>query len=206
MSGKNSGAEKKSHEAAASHRPARDRIFETAKRMFYQRGIRAVGVDSIAAEADATKMTLYRNFPSKDELVAEILREQVKEYWEWWEEVFATCADNPRAKLEALFDAFSEKSCDDDYGCPLNNAAIELHEVDHPGRIVSVEHKREMHRRLNELARAAGAPDDDLGDALMLLMEGAYTARVTLGPDGPMRSVGRAARLLMQQHLDRAPA
>ena len=63
---------------AASKRPARDRIFETARELFYQHGIRAVGVETIASEADATKMTLYRNFPSKDELVAEVLRVAVK--------------------------------------------------------------------------------------------------------------------------------
>ena len=55
--------------------------------MFYRKGIRAVGVESIAAEAGATKMSLYRNFPSKDELVAEVLREQSREGWAWWDEI-----------------------------------------------------------------------------------------------------------------------
>ena len=77
--------------AAVSKRPARDRIFETARELFYQHGIRAVGVETIASEADATKMTLYRNFPSKDELVAEVLREQERDYWAWWEEVTSCC-------------------------------------------------------------------------------------------------------------------
>ena len=54
-----------------ANRPnARERIFKTAGRLFYIKGIRAIGVDTIAAEADTTKMSLYRNFPSKDELVA----------------------------------------------------------------------------------------------------------------------------------------
>ncbi|WP_204308657.1 helix-turn-helix domain-containing protein, partial [Citrobacter freundii] len=53
--------------AQTLRRPARERIFETARRTFYERGIRAVGVETIASEAEATKMTLYRNFPSKDE-------------------------------------------------------------------------------------------------------------------------------------------
>jgi AcrR family transcriptional regulator len=174
--------------APLSKRPARDRIFETARELFYQHGIRAVGVDAIAHEADATKMTLYRNFPSKDELVAEVTG--------------CTCGD-PRAQLEAIFDAFETKACNADvHGCPLSNAAIELHEVDHPAQKVSVAYKQSLHARLVDLCKRAGAPNDDLADGLMLLMEGSYTARVTLGPLGPVRAVARAGRALIKAHLD----
>lgn len=142
----------------ASKRPARDRIFETARELFYQHGIRAVGVETIAAEAEATKMTLYRNFPSKDELVAEVLREQEREYWAWWEEVTACCCADPRAQLEAIFDALETKACNKDVlGCPLSNAAIELHEEGHPAQVVSVNYKKELYRRLVDLTRRAGA-------------------------------------------------
>lgn len=189
--------------APASKRPARDRIFETARELFYQHGIRAVGVDTIASEADATKMTLYRNFPSKDELVAEVLREQEREYWAWWEEVTACCCTDPRAQLEAIFDAFETKACNKDvHGCPLSNAAIELHEESHPAQVVSVNYKKELYRRLKDLTRHAGAKDEDLADALMLLMEGASGARVTLGAEGPIRAVARSARALIRFHLD----
>jgi AcrR family transcriptional regulator len=189
--------------APASKRPARDRIFETARELFYQHGIRAVGVEAIAAEADATKMTLYRNFPSKDELVAEVLRDQEREYWAWWDEVTACCCTDPRAQLEAIFDAFETKACTANiHGCPLSNAAIELHEDNHPAQKVSVDYKRKLHARLIELCRAAGAKDDDLADGLLLLMEGSYMARVTLGPDGPVRAVARSGRALIRLHLD----
>lgn len=189
--------------APASKRPARDRIFETARELFYQHGIRAVGVETIASEADATKMTLYRNFPSKDELVVEVLREQEREYWAWWESVTACGCSDPRSQLEALFDAFETKACNADiHGCPLSNAAIELHEESHPAQVVSVNYKKELHRRLADLARRAGSRDDDLADALMLLMEGAYISRVTLGPAGPARAVARSARALIRFHLD----
>lgn len=189
--------------APASKRPARDRIFETARELFYQHGIRAVGVETIASEAEATKMTLYRNFPSKDELVAEVLREQEREYWAWWESVTACCCTDPRAQLEAIFDAFESKACDADvHGCPLSNAAIELHEENHPAQVVSVNYKKELYRRLKELTHGAGAKDDDLADALMLLMEGASGARVTLGAGGPVRAVARSAKALIKFHLD----
>lgn len=186
----------------ARHVSARDRIFNAARHMFYEKGIRAVGVESIAAEANATKMTLYRNFSSKDELVAECLRDQSKEAMGWWDEIVAPLEGDPRAQLEALFDAFAVKTCASRArGCPLGNAAIELDEEEHPARQVAVEHKREMHRRLLALTHAAGAKDDILGDALMLLIDGAYLTRVTLGEGGPVRHVAIIAREMFDLHL-----
>jgi AcrR family transcriptional regulator len=199
-----SGSEPNGGPAAAekSRRPARDRIFETAREMFYKHGIRAVGVETIAAEAGATKMSLYRNFPSKDELVAEVLREQSREAFDWWDEVTAG-DDDPREKIAALFEALAGKNCcEESHGCALGNAAVEIHEPDHPARLVAHEHKRETHRRLLQMAHAAGAQTDDLGDALMLLMEGGYMARVTLSPQGPVRNLAGAARALMRAYLD----
>ena len=185
---------------ADAPRSARDRIFEAARDMFYRKGIRAVGVESIAAEAGATKMSLYRNFPSKDELVAAVLREQSKEGWAWWDEIVARF-DTPRAQLEGLFDAFAESS--QAHGCALCNAAVELHEPDHPAFLVAKAHKMETRRRLIELARAAGAADDELGDGLLLLLEGSHMARITLGGEGPDRMLPRTARALIREYLDR---
>jgi len=185
-------------------KPARDRIFETAREMFYSRGIRAVGVESIATEAGATKMSLYRNFPSKDDLVAECLREQSREGWAWWDEIVALHPDNPRAQLEALFDGFANKACDQVHGCALSNAALELHEPENPARAVAIDHKREMHARLIAISKAAGAPDEELADSLLMLLEGAHVARVTLAADGPGKSFAKSARALIRVHLDDA--
>ena len=87
-------------------RPARERICETARDLFYQRGIRGVGVELIAAEAGTTKMSLYRNFASKDELVAEYLCEQDRAFWEWWDALMEPLKGQPEKQVEALFDAF----------------------------------------------------------------------------------------------------
>jgi len=190
--------------ASGRGKPARDRIFETARDMFYRRGIRAVGVETIASEAGATKMSLYRNFPSKDDLVAECLRDQAREGWAWWDATIAPHAGNPRAQLEALFDGFANKTCDQVHGCALSNAALELHEPENPARSVAIDHKREMHARLIALTKAAGAPDEELADSLMMLLEGAHVARVTLAADGPGRSFAKCARALIRVHLDAA--
>lgn len=183
---------------------ARDRVFETARDLFYRQGIHAVGVETIAAEADTTKMSLYRHFASKDELVAECLREEEREFWEWWDGEIAPYAGNPRKQLEALFKAFQTRTCDADEdssrGCPLQNAAVELPERAHPGRKVVVGHKSEMRRRLRQLSREVGARDPNrLGDSLMLLMEGSYLARLVFGHTGPLQTVSGAARVLIDE-------
>jgi AcrR family transcriptional regulator len=77
----------------------RDRIMQTARALFYCRGIRAVGVDTIANEAGTNKMSFYRNFASKDDLVAEYLRGEERDGWLWWDETIAEHAGNPRAQV-----------------------------------------------------------------------------------------------------------
>jgi AcrR family transcriptional regulator len=177
----------------------RDRIMRTATELFYQRGIRAVGVDTIANEAGTNKMSFYRSFASKDDLVAEYLREEERDAWSFWDEAIAAHAGNPRAQVEALFDMLVTNTCkDDSRGCALANAAVEITEAGHPGRPVIEKYKTEMRRRFRELAREMHARDPNaLGDALMLLWEGSYLARLTLGPEGPLQGAANAARALM---------
>jgi AcrR family transcriptional regulator len=177
----------------------RDRIMRTATELFYQRGIRAVGVDTIANEAGTNKMSFYRSFASKDDLVAEYLREEERDAWSFWDEVIAAHPGNPRAQVEALFDMLVTRTCkDDSRGCALANAAVEITEASHPGRPVVEKYKAEMRRRFRELAREMRARDPGaLGDALMLLWEGSYLARLTLGPDGPLQGAANAARALI---------
>jgi AcrR family transcriptional regulator len=187
----------------AAPRPrVRDRIFRTACTLFYQRGIRAVGVDSIASEAGTNKMSFYRNFASKDELVAEYLRDQERAGWAWWDSVMAAHEGDARAQLEALFEAHVKRMTDcDSRGCALANAAIEIAEAT-PARAVVEAHKQEVRRRFRKLAREMKARDPDtLGDALMLLWEGSYLTRLVFsGRQGPMQSVVRAVRTLMDAH------
>ena len=186
-----------------SHAPrprVRDRIMQTARDLFYRRGIRAVGVDTIACEAGTNKMSFYRCFGSKGELVAEYLRGQEREAWAWWDETVAAHAGNPRAQVEALFAAQVQKTCKrESRGCALANASVEIYEPDHPARPVVEQFKAEMRRRFRELARSIGARDADaLGDALMLLWEGSYLTRLAFqGQHGPAENATKAAHSLI---------
>lgn len=182
----------------------RDRILQTASNLFYCHGIRAVGVDTIANEAGTNKMSFYRSFASKGELVAEYLRGEERAGWQWWDETVAEHAGNPRAQLEALFDVLVTNACQDgSRGCALANAAVEITESDHPARPVVEQYKAEMRRRFRQLAQEMGAREpDSLGDALMLLWEGSYLSRLTLGQHGPVEGAGKAARALIAAYTD----
>ena len=184
----------------------RDRIFETACDLFYKHGIRDVGVDAIATEAGTNKMSFYRSFASKDELVAEYLQQKSGEFWAWWDLTVAAHEGDARGQIEAIFDAFVGGNCSDNpRGCALANASVELAEEGHPARQVAVKQKLELRRRFQELAAAAGLRNrTELGDALMLLVEGGFLTRRTFGSmDGPIRSAALSARVLIDAYTYR---
>src|SRR5438132_13777396 len=113
----------------------RARILAAASELFYRHGIRAVGVDTIAEVAETNKMTLYRHFASKDELVAEYLRCLAEKANASWEKLAAQHPRDPRAQLRAWLEEMADHlESGDERGCPLANAAVELPDKDHPAR------------------------------------------------------------------------
>src|SRR5215471_15172687 len=107
--------------------PPRERILSVAADLFYRRGIRAVGVESIAEAAGTNKMTLYRHFASKDELVAEYLLRLAKEGDTLWDRLEAKYPGDCRSQLRAWLNEMAKHvGAGDDRGCALANAAIEL--------------------------------------------------------------------------------
>lgn len=193
---------------AAPKPRVRDRILDTARNLFYRYGLRAVGVEAIASEAGTNKMSFYRCFDSKDELIAEYLREQGQDYWAWWDGAIAPHAGDARRQIEALFDTYMHLTCKDgSRGCSFGNAVVELPEGDHPGRRVIEAHKAEMRSRLRVLSAEAGARDPEaLGDTLMLLMEGGYLSRLSFQSQGPLTVAGKAVRTLLDAHIPASPA
>jgi AcrR family transcriptional regulator len=169
--------------------------------MFYERDIRAVGVEAIVAAAGVTKMSLYRHFASKDELVAACVGERVAGFWTWWDAALAGArpAGDARAQIVALFERLGARTTAPGFrGCPMTNAAIEFAEPEHPGRRLAAAHKHELRERLPALAGRAGAHDPAaLADGLVLLFEGCYASSQTFGQDGPARSVAAAAAALL---------
>lgn len=177
---------------------ARRRILDAALELFYREGIRAVGVDAVIARAGVAKMSLYRAFPSKDDLIVAFLEEVSRQYWNWWDEVTAR-HDQPRAQLGAIFGGLARHTTGPRFrGCPFTNTAIEFPDPGHPGRAVVLAHRRELRHRLGRLCRAMGARDAGLlADQLLLLMEGAYSSGTVMAGESPCAAVATAADVLI---------
>jgi len=164
----------------------RERIVGAARDLFRKYGIRGVGVDTIAEAAHTNKMTLYRHFGSKDDLVVECLRRVAHEVDAMWQGLEAVHPGDPLAQLHAWVRCGAEWVCGDDRGCDIANAAVELTESDHPARRVIEEFKRQQRDRLARLCAAAGVRQADLlADTLSLLLEGARVSRQSVGAEGP---------------------
>jgi AcrR family transcriptional regulator len=130
--------------------------------LFYRHGIRAVGVEAIAEAAGTNKMTLYRHFASKDELVAEYLRQSAQKAEGCWERFTLGHPGDPRAQLGAWLEEMAGHLAEpDERGCALANAAIELPDKDHPARRVIEDYKRAHRTRLVELSAAAGLSEPE---------------------------------------------
>jgi AcrR family transcriptional regulator len=198
--------------AAAPHPttlPPRERILAVARELFYRRGIHAVGVDAIAEAAGTNKMTLYRHFTSKDELIAACLRELVREIDADWEAIAAAHPGDPRGQLLAWLQHLSEwLAREAGRGCALANAAVELPDNGHPARLVVRQHKSSARQRLADLCRDAelNGPEGFAAEAF-LLCEGARIASQSLESDEPLTRLPVLLNDLVEQHSQspRAP-
>ncbi len=189
---------------AAGRKLARDKVFEVAADLFYRRGIRAVGVDTIVEHADVAKISLYRSFASKDDLIVAYLEDRNEKFWRQWDEAFARHENDPRAQLRAIMRYLAKRTTQPGYrGCPFINYCAEFPEASHPGRRVAEANKREWRRRLVVIAEALGASrPKQLADSLLLLVEGAYAISQTLGgPEGPGQAIVWAAEALVEAQL-----
>jgi AcrR family transcriptional regulator len=182
--------------------PPRERILEVASDLFYRHGIRAVGVDSIAEAAGTNKMTLYRHFPSKDELVAEYLRGLARQVAGSLVQIEATHAGDPRAQLRAWLKAMGGRLAKaEERGCGFCNAAAELPERDHPARRVIEEFKSAQRNWLIGRCRAAGMAEPEmLADELFLLFEGARVSVQSMGAAGIPARFERMAEAKIAAH------
>ena len=173
----------------------RDRIFDCAQDLFHRKGIRGVGVEAIAEAAGTSKMALYRHFDSKDELILEYLNYKGRKSDEIWADIEAANPADPRGQLYGFMDRAAVFIAEDERGCDLANAAVELTEEGHPGLRVIEEFKLRQRERLMNLCKAAGASQPELlADTLFLLIEGARVSRRSVGTKGPSANLVRTSR------------
>lgn len=156
---------------------ARQRLLDAADQLFYAHGINATGIDAVITAADVARMTFYRHFRGKDDLVTAYLEGRDLRWRASLEDAIATAGDDPRAQLLAFFDALSTWQDDPRFrGCAFANAAAELAAPDHPARAVVTKHKQSLRQRMTEIADALPHTAPNLlVDQLMMLLEGATT-------------------------------
>ncbi|HWI51690.1 MAG TPA: TetR/AcrR family transcriptional regulator [Symbiobacteriaceae bacterium] len=185
----------------ARPRSARERILDTAGILFYRDGFHAVGVDTIVAESGVAKMTLYRHFPSKDELVAAYLARANEKFWGWIEGAIAG-VDGPREKLIAIFEAIGTQATSPQcLGCSFQGAALEFPIREHPAHQVALTHKEMFRERVRTLAEQAGLKQPgELANQLLMLMDGAWIASRMYGPQNPAMDLVPAVRTLVDAH------
>jgi len=195
-------AEKKLSIGKDERIPPRERILAVAADLFYRHGIRAVGVDAIAEAAGTNKMTLYRHFASKDELVAEYLRHLAEKAGAAWDRRAAQHPGDPCAQLRGwLEDVAAQLASGDQRGCALANAAVELPEKDHPARRVIEAFKTAQRQRIIDLCAAADLDQPEmLADELFLLLEGARVTAQSIGRDGLGERFMRMGEAMIAAH------
>ncbi len=157
----------------------RDRILNAAYGLFSRSGVRAIGVDTITAEADVAKMTLYRNFASKNDLALAFLALR-EERWTkgWLEAEIKGRADTPAEQLLTIFELFSEWFARDDFeGCAFVTSLLEFDDPDDPVRQACVAHLANIRAFFCELAAEAGVAEPErFGAQWHILAKGSIIA------------------------------
>lgn len=179
----------------------KDHLVETALALFAREGFHATGIDRILAESGVAKMTLYKHFRSKEELVVAALRLRDERFRAWLAERAAAGGKSPRKRLLSVFDALEEWFGTPGFrGCMFVNACAEYGSLEHPVHATAAEHKGAMRGWLRDLAAEAGVADaEEAADQLMLLIDGAtVTAHVT-GNGRAARRARRTAKSLLKQ-------
>ncbi len=180
----------------------RERLSRAAYELFSREGTRSVGVDAVIARAGTAKMTLYRNFPSKDDLIIDFLRRR-EQLWtrEWLQAESQRRGETPRDRLLAIFDVFSEWFGQPDFeGCSFLTTMIEINDRDHPVHQAAVVHLANIRSYIEKLAAEAGISDvDSFARKWHILMKGSIMA----AHEGDAAAAGRArelGELLLAQH------
>lgn len=187
----------------SSPRP-RDRIVTTARDLFHKHGIRGIGVEAIAEAAGTNKMTLYRHFTSKDELIVECLQNAAEEGLANWQLLETDFPGDPMAQLKAWVERAAGWIDGDGRGCDLANAAIELTDEDHPARRIIEQCKTAHRAHLVAICEAAGIAEADLlADTLSLLIEGARVSRQSVGAEGPSAKFVRMSEAVISAFVAR---
>jgi len=178
----------------------RDQLLETAWRLFYRDGYHVTGIDRILADAGVAKMTLYKHFRSKEELILAVLKKCSDQFRESFSRFLRAKNQAPERQLLAVFDwLVTWVSSKDFRGCFSQKAMAEYQELHDPIHQAALAHKAAFHGEIHQLVVAAGlANPKALADQLGLLVEGAIITSHATGSPKPAVRAREAARSLIR--------
>ena len=162
-------------------------VLDTAERLFSARSSRSVGMDELVRETGLGKMTVYRLFKSKDDLVGAYLARKAATLLSFFDAELIRLQGDPRAALLSVVDAVEKDVTRIGFrGCPFTNVSSEYDDPQHPARSAAADYKYELHMRLLGLAGEL-VPEraEDLASQVHLIIDGMYLSGGLLGPDGP---------------------
>jgi AcrR family transcriptional regulator len=185
----------------------REHVLEVATRLFYWQGIRATGVDKIAAAAGVSPNVLYRAFATKDDLVAAYIARSRAVEEERFTAAVASAGPSPEARILAVFDTLADAIHPDLFrGCSCMMAMTEFPDPGLPAHRGAVGAKEWIRERFGELAEQLDATDPKtLADQLSIIWEGTISTAQALGADGPPTSTRPLVTAILDHHTRRAP-
>jgi AcrR family transcriptional regulator len=180
--------------------PKREHLMATAWRMFYRDGYRAVGIDTLLAEAEVAKMTLYNHFESKEALIVAVLEKRSANLLASVKASMAAAGRSPVRQLEAAFEGLHRLFADDDFkGCAFIRALSEYPEPDHPIHRAAWKHKLAFRALFADLAENAGVKNPPVfADTIGMLIDGAIVSAHATGQTEPADTARVAAVSLLK--------
>jgi AcrR family transcriptional regulator len=185
----------------AAEKKARERVLEVAEQLFYREGVRAVGIDAIIARSGVAKMSLYRNFASKDALIVAYLEARDRRFFDRWDRAVGADDVDPCVRVNGLIAATIERVRQPGYrGCPFLNTSAEFPDPTHPARAVINCHNQEVRERLLRICGGLNIPKTEtLVTQLIVLMDGIYASAAVLTDDEAAAVLGAANALVLAQ-------
>lgn len=196
-----------SKESAANEVCAKDRLIDTALLLFYQFGIHSVGVDRIIAESQVAKMTFFKHFPTKRDLILEFLRVRDERYMQWFVGTLDSITTDKKKRLPACVDVVALWFQDPKFrGCAFINTTVEIGSGETAEKVLCVSHKKRLREFLETVADDAGIKKSkELSDILVTLIDGATVRAQMDGAEAGVKALREAALPILKIYNSRLP-
>jgi AcrR family transcriptional regulator len=180
---------------------AKDKLIETALRLFYRYGINSVGVDRIIAESNVAKMTFFKHFPTKRDLILEFLKVRDERFAIWFNEALAVKAKDKKKKLGVAIELIETWFQSADFrGCAFINTTAESGPEQNEEKALCLGHKKHFAKILEELAKNDGYKNPKvIADQLVVAIDGATVRAQMDGPKAGIESLGSLVQVILNQ-------